>query len=466
MKKTVVVDYTLSALAHGRGAELLFREKTAVAACMDAVGMGAVELAPVRRPKEDTIIYKTISSGVKNATVTIPAGDSEETIDAAWECVRGAKDPCLQIALPVSTVTMEYGYHMKEAKMADFITRLCTAAKAKCPKVEFAALDATRADVAFLCKAAKCAADAGAQIVTLCDDAGRAMPEEIASLVKYVKESCGADVYVRPSDAISMGAACAAAAIRAGASGVKVAVAGDDALNTVKFAKMLEARGEEMGVATSLKLTELYSDVASLLRGVEAAHPSDTAERENDGDAGIYLHAESTAAQVSEAARKLGYTLSAEDDGKVYDALMDVCARKGSVGAAELEAIIASNAMQAPSAYHLESYNITSSNITSAMASVAMVRAGEKSVGVATGDGPIDAAFRAIEQCVGHHYEMDAFQIRAVTQGKEALGDAVVRLRSGGKLFSGNGLSTDIVGASIRAYVNALNKIIFEEEQA
>ena len=145
---------------------------------------------------------------------------------------------------------------------------------------------------------------------------------------------------------------------------------------------------------------------------------------------------------------------------------MDVCARKGSVGAAELEAIIASNAMQAPSAFHLESYNITSSNITSAMASVAMIRAGEKSVGVATGDGPIDAAFRAIEQCVGHHYELDAFQIRAVTQGKEALGDAVVRLRSGGKLFSGNGLSTDIVGASIRAYVNALNKIIFEEEQA
>ena len=248
------------------------------------------------------------------------------------------------------------------------------------------------------------------------------MPEEIASLVKYVKESCGAEVYVRPSDAISMGAACAAAAIRAGASGVKVAVAGDDALNTVKFAKMLEARGEEMGVATSLKLTELYSDVASLLRGVEAAHPSDAAERENDGDAGIYLHGDSTAAQVSEAAKKLGYTLSAEDDGKVYDALMDVCARKGSVGAAELEAIVASNAMQAPSAYHLESYNITSSNITSAMASVAMIRAGEKSVGVATGDGPIDAAFRAIEQCVGHHYELDAFRDTRRNAGQGSAG--------------------------------------------
>ena len=111
MKKTVVVDYTLSALAHSRGAELLFREKTAVAACMDAVGMGAVELAPVRRPKEDTIIYKTISSGVKNATVTIPAGDSEETIDAAWECVRGAKDPCLQISRNGELVGLQAGQH-------------------------------------------------------------------------------------------------------------------------------------------------------------------------------------------------------------------------------------------------------------------------------------------------------------------------------------------------------------------
>ena len=83
--------------------------------------------------------------------------------------------------------------------------------------------------------------------------------------------------------------------------------------------------------------------------------------------------------------------------------------------------------------------------------------------GVATGDGPIDSAFKAIETCIGHHYELDDFQIQAVTEGKEALGSALVRLRSSGRLYSGNGLSTDICGASIRAYINALNKIAYEE---
>ena len=82
--------------------------------------------------------------------------------------------------------------------------------------------------------------------------------------------------------------------------------------------------------------------------------------------------------------------------------------------------------------------------------------------GISLGDGPIDAAFLAIEQIEGHHYELDDFQIQAVTEGREAMGEAVVKLRSEGKLFSGRGISTDIVGASIHAYINALNKIVYE----
>ena len=92
------------------------------------------------------------------------------------------------------------------------------------------------------------------------------------------------------------------------------------------------------------------------------------------------------------------------------------------------------------------------------------LRCGDEIIcGVSTGDGPIDSVFRAIEQGVGCHYELDDFQIHAVTEGKEALGSALVRLRSRGKLYSGNGISTDIVAASVRAYINALNKIVFEE---
>ena len=83
--------------------------------------------------------------------------------------------------------------------------------------------------------------------------------------------------------------------------------------------------------------------------------------------------------------------------------------------------------------------------------------------GMSVGDGPIDASFLAIEQIIGHHYELDDFQIQAITEGREAMGSALVKLRAGGKLYSGNGISTDIIGASIRAYINALNKIVYEE---
>jgi len=120
--------------------------------------------------------------------------------------------------------------------------------------------------------------------------------------------------------------------------------------------------------------------------------------------------------------------------------------------------------MQAPSTYHLESYTTNSSNLTSSMSQVTLKCNGEIMCGVSTGEGPIDSAFRAIENCVGYHYELDDFQVQSVTEGKEALGSALVRLRNNGKLYSGNGISADIVAASIRAYINALNKIVFEED--
>jgi 2-isopropylmalate synthase len=88
---------------------------------------------------------------------------------------------------------------------------------------------------------------------------------------------------------------------------------------------------------------------------------------------------------------------------------------------------------------------------------------GEILEGISLGDGPIAAAFRTIDEIIGHHYELDDFQVQAVTQGREAMGEAVVKLRAGGKPYSGQGVSADIIGASIHAYLNALNKIVYEE---
>jgi 2-isopropylmalate synthase len=147
----------------------------------------------------------------------------------------------------------------------------------------------------------------------------------------------------------------------------------------------------------------------------------------------------------------------------VYESFKRVAAKKHFVGTKELDAIIASTAMEVPATYQIVNYVINSGNVITATANLLLSRNGEEVRGVGIGDGPIDAAFQAIEQVIGHHYELDDFQIQTVTEGRDAMGSALVKLRAGGRVYSGNGISTDIIGASIRAYISALNKIVYEE---
>ena len=462
MKKTNISDITLKKLSLEREISLLFREKTAIAACADSLGVDAVELAPVKNVREDTIIYKTISQKINNASVAIPVGFTVEDVNCAWECVKEAKKPRLQIELPVSTVQMEYIYHIKSDKMILKIAELTKEAKKLCDNVEFVALDATRADVDFLVSAAKEAENCGADIITICDDAGIALPEETAELVSIVKAGVKVPVYAQVSDHLGMAVASAIAAIGAGADGLKCSMVSGEALSMGEISDAITARGEKIDAETNLKNTKIHASIDEMLENIN--HHAYENEKAVSEKKKILLDSDTTIAQVSQAAQLLGYELSDQDCGNVFKALMQVCEKKGAVGSKEFEALIASSAMQAPSTYHLESYTTNCGNLTSSMSQVALKCGDEILSGVSTGDGPIDSAFRAIEQCIGHHYELDDFQVQAVTEGKEALGSALVRLRNNGKLYSGNGISTDIVAASIRAYINALNKIVFEEE--
>ena len=119
--------------------------------------------------------------------------------------------------------------------------------------------------------------------------------------------------------------------------------------------------------------------------------------------------------------------------------------------------------MQVTPTYKLVNYVVNSSNVITSSAQITLEKDGENLQGISVGDGPIDAAFLALEQIMGTHFELDDFQIQSVTQGKEAMGSALVKLRKEGKLYSGNGISTDIISASIKAYINAVNKIVYEE---
>ena len=460
MKKIIVSDYTLKELCTKDGSQLLFREKLSVALSISRYGADVIELPPVKKAKEDSVVYKTISESVKNSKILIPVGITGESVKIAAECVKSALHPVLQVSLPVSTVQMEYMYRLKGPKMVETIKTLVSMCRSYSEEVEFEALDATRAEIPFLIECIKAAEEAGATSIALSDDSGEMMGDEIGAFVSEVKKETKLPLIIKVSDHLSMGVSDALFALKAGADGIKCSITGGSALSTDDFASALRAKGDKIGVRSSLKFTEIHSDIETLLKSMQKS----VKEEENATlDGAVFLDSSSTQEEVSEAVKALGYDLDGDDDKKVYDAVKRLTEKKSSIGAKELEAVVASSAMQVPATYTLKSYVSTISNMVNAVSNVILEDENGTLSGVATGDGPIDSAFKAIETCIGHHYELDDFQIQAVTEGKEALGSALVRLRSSGRLYSGNGLSTDICGASIRAYINALNKIAYEE---
>ena len=455
MKQIKIADITLS----GAKNSLSFKQKLEIARKLERLGVDIIELPELGSAKADTLLVRTISSFVKNSVLSVGATSSPDAIDRAAEALSSAAHPRIRVELPMSSAIMEYSLHKKQDKMLVYIRTMIEKAKSLCADVEFAAVDATRAEEEFLTQAVRVAVDAGACAVTLCDDAGVLLPDDFAAFVSRVTAGVSAEIGVLCSDLNSVATAAAILAVKAGADCVKTAVSG--AVTPLRaFGAMLAGIRENYGVSAALRSTELHRSVDQIEWIISGK--AKTAVREIVDD-GVKLSVNDTIDTVREHVEKLGYDLSDEDISKVYEEFCRL-SRKKSVGVKELDAIVASSALQVPSTYTIDSYVINSGNIITASAQITLKKGDRPATGVAVGDGPIDASFKAMEQIIGRHFELDDFSIQTVTQEKEAMGSALVRLRSGGKIYSGTGLSTDIIGASVRAYVNAVNKIVYEED--
>ena len=313
---------------------------------------------------------------------------------------------------------------------------------------------------------------AGAKTVTLCDNDATMLPEEFGAFVREtlaaVPELAEVTVGVLCDNKYGLALASAVASLPAGVTLVKTAVSAPQLLAFNDWVNLLRSCAQKLDVCTTVNMAEAgrLSAQISRIADERAADQKKSAIPALAAAAGseISLTKNDDLPAIAAAIKKLGYDLSEEDTAKVYEAFCRVAVKK-NVTLKELEAIIASAAFQVPPAYRLVSYVINNGNLIGATAYIKLEKDGKEYEGLSAGDGPIDAALLAIEQIIGHHYELDDFQIQTVTEGREAMGSALVRLRSGGKLYSGNGISTDIIGSSIRAYMNALNKIKYEESQ-
>lgn len=469
MKLIKISDVTMKHPTEGNS--LSFREKIELSKLLDSLGTSVIELEAVEESRTDTLRVKSIAAAVNNSVVAVPVALNKENISLVWNALKEAKNPRLQVCAPASSVQMEYLYHKKPDAVLEDVRECISFCKSLCNDVEFIADDATRSDNSFLSTVITAAIEAGATTVTVCDSAGTMLPQEFADFINNVTASTPAlkdvDLGVICSNELSLADACAIEAIIQGATEIKTAAYYQGAASLSNVAKIINTRSSSMNITTGISVAQLSRIIGQITWMCETQRkktsPFDSGVRTDDED--IYLTVHDNAESVLKAVSALGYELSEEDKPKVVEAFRKIASKKDQVSIRELDAIVASAAMQVPPTYQLETFVINSGNTISSTAHMKLKKNGQILEGVCIGDGPIDAAFLAIESITGRHYELDDFQLKAVTEGREAMGQTIVRLRSGGKLYSGRGISTDIVCAGINAYISALNKIVYEEEE-
>lgn len=465
MKSVSVSDMSL-VLAESDGKSLSFKEKMEIVKRLNDLAVDVIEVSPVKGDKAEDVLIKTLSSCINKSVISCRTGKDPESMKKDFALISGAKKKRLNVCVPVSSVQMEYVLGKKPKAVQELIVSLTEQAAALCGDVEVSLLDATRAEPEFLYSAISSAISCGAKTISLMDFTGSMMPSEFTEFLEKVRaavpELNSVKLNIGVSDAFSMGTATAVSSVLCGVDGVKVsAYRTDAAISLDKFVYASEAVAVKKGYSLNVNRTAIGRTVNAIAELVGDKADLSGEERFSD-EKTEDIEKSVTQSALSKIIKRRGYDLSAEDLKKVYSEFLRLSEKK-TVNTKELDVIIATSAMQVPETYSLISFSVNSSNVVAATASVVLSKNSKKMSGLSFGNGPVDAAFLAIESVVGRHFELDDFELGAVTEGKEALGQAIVKLRLNGSIYSGRGVSTDIIGASIRAYVNAINKAVYLE---
>lgn len=472
MKSVQLADVTLREVSNLPNSGLSFNKIIKIARLLDQLGVDIIECPPLLNLQEDSLLFKAIFAVLGRSRLAVPVGTTVRQLEQTWSALGKTPNVRLQVLLPVSTVMMEYDLHLKPEQLLELTGTLVEAACRCTDDVEFVADDATRAREDFLHDVIKTALEAGATSVTFCDRQDGFLPDELSSFLKKQFENISGlrdvPVGVQCSSKVNLAEANSLAALEVGISTLKATSIGAAGIcNTINLARLERLRNDlQIQTGLAITLAEHLAEQIKLLvtpdseRSPAAVSGKGLPEVAAEESEAVFT-SEDGADTINAAVIKLGYTLNAEDQARVYEAFQEIAAGK-SVSLAELDVIVAETSMQVSPTYTLEHYAVTETS-AGAFCQIRLEREGKIIEGLGSGNGPIDAAFSAIERIIGHRFELDDFQIKAITQGHEALGAAFIRLRYKGLLFSGTGLSTDIIGSSIRAYVNALNKIANEE---
>lgn len=497
MRTIQIFDSTLRDGEQIPGARLNAEQKVEVARQLARLGVNAIEAGFPSSSPGDLEAVQRVGREVRGPVIVALARCTEADIEEAWKAVEPAARRRIHVFLGMSDIHIESIIRKDRDTALRMACESVARAKEKVDDVEFSPMDATRMDFDYLCEVLEKVIEKGATVVNIPDTVGFAQPYEFGNLfrrlfekVPKAREIC---LSAHCHDDLGLATATSLAAIHAGANQVECCVngLGERAGNaaTEEIAVALKVRGEHLGARSTIVLKEIVrtSRLVSSIMGIPVqpnkaivgrnafAHSSGvhqdgilkdkrTFEIISPEELGweehrFVLTARSGRNALGNRLGELGYELRKDEIDEVYKRFLEVADKKNEVTDEDLHAIMGDRLSRAPEVFRLVEVEALSTTSGLPHARVKLRVGEEEQSAESTGDGPIDALFRAIETLTSIPLKVVDYSVRSVSSGKEAMGEVTVHVQSGDVLVTGRASGTDIVEASARAYVAAANQV-------
>jgi len=508
-QKIIIFDTTLRDGEQSPGASLSITEKLEIAQQLAKLGVDIIEAGfPVSSPTQFEAT-RIVAEQVIGPTIAGLARANEKDIESAGKAVTPAKKKRIHTFIATSPIHMKYKLKKTSDEVLKMAVKAVTCAKTFTDDVEFSPEDACRSEMSFLIEVLTAAIEAGATTLNIPDTVGYILPYEYGQIIAQLKEKVpGIDkciISTHCHNDLGMAVANSLAGVRNGARQVECSVnglgerAGNAALEEIVMAVHTRAdffgKGTENELTTSVNTKEIHrtSQLVSRLTGF-VVQPNKAIVGANAfaHEAGVHVDGvlkERSTYEImtpetiglsgsrmvlgrhtgrhgfTDRCKKLGYKLSKEELERAYQRFSQVADKKKEVFDEDVAAIIDDEVRVVEHTFELEYMRVLIETGESPTAIIKIKSKEGIKEAQAEGDGPVDAAYEAIRIATGYSPKLESYSIRAVTSGKEALGEATVKIRSDGRMFTGRGVSTDIIEASAKAYVDAINRMVSAREK-
>jgi 2-isopropylmalate synthase len=505
MREIKIFDTTLRDGEQCPGASLNPEEKMEIARQLAKLNVDVIEAGFAIASPGDFESIKMIALQIKGPSICSLARARKEDIERAWEAVKYAEKPRIHVFLATSPIHMEKKLRMTPEQVLETACKMVKLAASLCPEVEFSPEDAGRSDPLFLCQVIGAVIEAGARTVNIPDTVGYTSPWEFGQLIENIIKNVpqikkyGVIISVHCHNDLGLATANSLAAIRAGAGQVECTIngigerAGNASLEEIVMA--LKTRKDFFDCKTGINTKEIYktSRMVSNLTGLLVqpnkavvganafAHEAgihqagvlrarETYEIMDPEDIGLtesrlVLGKHSGRHAFADKLKDMGYVLSEENLEKAFSRFKQLADQKKEISDRDLETIVAEEVYIVPETYSIDSLAISSGTHQKATARIKLIFKGRPIEATESGVGPVDAIFRAIEKITNVQSTLVDYTIQAITGGTDAQGEVTVRIKEANQIFVGHGAALDILIASSKAYLAAINRLLFSRAQ-